>query len=267
MAAACRHQAQLPTFAVCAGMADYASVAEAGYDYIETYVSYLMPDKSDAEFREHLDEINAQNAKIVSCVNFFPASLKITGSETKHPEALAWADSAFRRAQAAGIPRIVFGSGGARKVPEGFDKQEATAQFVTFCKQLALSAERYGITVLIEPLNSNETNFINSLAEGAQIVEAVNHPNFKMVCDIYHMLRENEPASEIVKYGAYIQHCHIAEKEERSAPGVKGDDFIPYFKALREIGYSGCVSVECKWKNMQEELKPALAYLKQQADF
>jgi sugar phosphate isomerase/epimerase len=78
------------------------------------------------------------------------------------------------------------------------------------------------------------------------------------------MMRDNEPASEIVKYGKYIRHCHIAEKETRSAPGTKGDDFRPYFAALKQIGYKGCVSVECGWDDFASQLAPALEYMKRQ---
>jgi sugar phosphate isomerase/epimerase len=120
------------------------------------------------------------------------------------------------------------------------------------------------VTVVIEPLNRAETNLVNSLEEGARIVEAVNHPNLKLLCDIYHMMREDEPASEIVKYGKYIRHCHIAEREERTSPGTKGDDFRPYFKALKEIGYKGCVSIECRWKDLPQEIQPALSYMQEQ---
>lgn len=78
------------------------------------------------------------------------------------------------------------------------------------------------------------------------------------------MMKEDEPASAIVKYGEYIRHCHIAEREERTAPGTKGDDFKPYFEALKEIGYKGCVSIECRWKDLEKEIKPALEYMKDQ---
>jgi sugar phosphate isomerase/epimerase len=120
------------------------------------------------------------------------------------------------------------------------------------------------VTIVIEPLNRSETNLINSLEEGAAIVEAVGHPNVQLLCDIYHMMREDEPASEIVKYGRYIRHCHIAEREERTSPGTKGDDFRPYFSALKKIGYKGCISIECRWQDFNNEIKPALTYMQEQ---
>ena len=102
------------------------------------------------------------------------------------------------------------------------------------------------------------------MKEGAEIVEAVNHPNIRLLCDIYHMLMENEPASEIIKYGKYIKHCHIAEKVSRTAPGTNGEDFIPYFRALKRIKYKGCVSIESGWDDFEKRLSPALQYMQSQ---
>ncbi|MDR2816205.1 MAG: sugar phosphate isomerase/epimerase [Proteiniphilum sp.] len=253
-----------PDFAVCTNVSDYPLLEAAGYEYVELNVAYLMPDKSDAEFQVHLDEIKELKARVISCISFIPGSLPLTGPEPKQDEAALWADSALRRAGIAGIPYIVFGSGKARNVPENFSKEQAIGQFVSFCKRIAPLAQKYKVTVVIEPLNRAETNLINSLGEGARIVEAVDHPNVQLLCDIYHMMREDEPPSEIVKYGKYIRHCHIAEKEERTSPGTKGDDFTPYFKALKQIGYKGCVSIECNWKEIDKEIQPALSYMRRQ---
>lgn len=253
-----------PEFAVCTSVSNYPLLKATGYQYVESNVAYLMPDKSDAEFQEHLDEIKRLNARVISCTSFIPGSLPLIGPEAKQDEAVVWADSALRRAGMANIPYIVFGSGKARNVPENVSKGQATEQFIAFCKKIAPLAKKYNVTVVIEPLNRAETNLVNSLEEGARIVEAVNHPNLKLLCDIYHMMREDEPASEIVKYGKYIRHCHIAEREERTSPGTKGDDFRPYFKALKEIGYKGCVSIECRWKDLPQEIQPALSYMQEQ---
>ncbi len=261
----CNKTPYMPKFAVCCQLPSYPSVKAAGYDYIEPNVdNFLAPAKRDSVFSANLEEMKRLDAKIISCVVFLPGQLKVTGPETKHDDIIARAEITFSRAQKAGIPIIVFGSGGARRVPDGFGKKEATDQFIALCKRLGPVAQKYNVTVVVEPLNTGETNIINSLREGAEIVEAVNHPNIRLLCDIYHMLRENEPASEIVKYGKLIRHCHIAEKETRSAPGTKGDDFKEYFKALKEINYQGCLSIEGKWDDFETRLVPALQYMQEQ---
>lgn len=262
---ACHKPVYEPTFSVCTNVENYPALAAAGYDYIEPSVgNLLMPAESDSAFRVKLDEVKAMGAKMVSCTIFLPGSLKVVGEETHPDEINAWAEIAFKRAQEAGVPYIVFGSGRSRRVPEGFSKEEGMQQFIAVCKNIAPIAQRYNVTVLVEPLNTGETNLVNSLAEGVQIVKGANHPNIQLLCDIYHMMRENEPASEIVKYGQYIRHCHIAEKEKRTAPGTVGDDFTPYFKALKEIDYAGCISIEGGWDDMETRLPLALQYMKEQ---
>lgn len=243
--AGCQTKAYEPAFGVCAKIADYPMLSAAGYGFVEEGVSrFLVPDKPDSVFQKILEEQQRTGAKVVSCTSFIPGSMKIVGDTTMHREILDWADIALRRAQMAGMSYMVFGSGGARRVPEGFPKEKATRQFIDLCKAMGPIAQKYNIVIVVEPLNTGETNLINTVAEGAQIVEAVNHPNIQLLCDIYHMMRENEPAGDIVKYAAYIRHCHIAEKEGRTAPGEKQDDFTPYFAALKQIGYKGGLSIE-----------------------
>jgi sugar phosphate isomerase/epimerase len=98
------------------------------------------------------------------------------------------------------------------------------------------------------------------------MVEAVGHPSFKLLADIYHLLREGEGPDAIEKYGKYIHHCHIAEKEKRTPPGSDGDDFRPFLRALRKVNYRGRMSIECRWENLKEQLPAAVAYLKRQVD-
>lgn len=260
-------EAKAQSFAVCTKVSQYPVLRKAGYTYVEPNVAdFLAPDKSDSAFAVQLAEQKRLKAKIISCVVFIPGRMRITGAEAAHDDIIRWAETAFRRAEQAGIPYIVLGSGGARRVPENFDREEATRQFTALCKRLAPLAERHGVTVVVEPLHSGETNLINSLKEGAAIVEAVDHPNVRLLCDIYHMMKDNEPASEIVRYGPYIKHCHIAEKETRSAPGTAGDDFTPYFDALKQINYTGCISIEARFDNFETRIVSSLEYMRKQIE-
>ena len=129
---------------------------------------------------------------------------------------------------------------------------------------MAPIAGKYGVVISLEPLNSRETNFINNLTEGLKIVRSVDHPNFRLLADFYHMLRENESPDVIIEAGDLLYHCHIAEKENRTPPGTAGDDFIPYFKALKQIGYNGKISIECRWENFKEQLPGSVKSLREQ---
>ena len=58
-------------------------------------------------------------------------------------------------------------------------------------------------------------------------------------------------------------HVEIAEKEGRTYPGVKGDDFRPFFKVLREAGYKGAINMEAK--GTDEQIAAAFKEIAKQA--
>ncbi len=255
----------LTDIGVCASLSNSDMLASYGYTYIEESVArFLMPTKSEAEFNEMLQQ--AQNAAIPvkACSGFIPGSMKSVGPEAVHPEILEFMEIAFRRAQRAGVEYIVFGSGGSRNIPEGFSRDEARRQFVDLCRQMAPLAARYDVVVVLEPLNTRECNFINSVLEGGEIVEEVNHPNVRLLADIYHMLMEGEGPENIEKYGHLIHHTHIAEKEGRAAPGTNNEDFTEYFRALKHVGYKGMMSIESRWEDMEAQAPGAIITMRNQ---
>jgi sugar phosphate isomerase/epimerase len=239
----------------------------AGYSFVEENArGFLVPNDSEEVFEQKLILLKTSNLPIEACNTFLPGNLKCVGSGSSHEEILKFGETAFRRAEMAGIKTIVFGSGGARSIPEGFSAEEAKNQFVSLCKQLATAAKKYNVVISLEPLNTRECNFINSLAEGAEIVKAVNHESFRLLADIYHMLMENESPLEIIKYGDLIYHTHIAEKTGRSAPGVHKEDFTRYFRALKQANYKGRMTIECSWNNLEEQAPGALTAMRSQID-
>ena len=248
---------------ICASLADHEIIKDSGCTYIEEGVRrFLSPEEPEEKFEATLSGLKTFGLPVPACNGFLPGQLKAVGPGAKHEEILVYAETAFSRAARAGVETIVWGSGESRHIPDGFGRAKAEEQFCSLAKKTAALAGRHNIIISLETLNSGETNFINTLQEGAAMVEAVGHPNFKLLADIYHLLREGEGPDAIEKYGRYIHHCHIAEKEQRTPPGTAGDDFKPFFKALKKVNYRGRMSIECGWKNMREQLPAAVAFLK-----
>lgn len=254
-----------PELGVCTSVDKAGLLKMAGCDYTEEAVGrYLIPPKKEQEFAVQYQKYVDGQFPILACNSFLPGSLKSTGPETKHDEIIAFAETAFQRAQKTGIKYIVFGSSGSRNVPEGFDKDKARQQFIKLLKRMGPVAKKYDVVVVIEPLNKKESNIINTVAEGAEIVRAADRMNIKLLADFYHMALENEGPQAVIEAGALIKHCHIAEKEGRAAPGTAGDDFTGYFKALKEINYTGAISIECRWSDFDKQVPESIAYLKEQ---
>ena len=255
----------LGSIGISTGIANNGILATAGYSFVEENVrGFLVPAEADSVFEQKLALLKDSKLPVEACNSFLPGNLKCVGPSPLHEDILKFGETAFRRAQIAGVRTIVFGSGGARAIPEGFSRDEAKQQFISVCKQLAPFAKKYNVVISLEPLNTKECNFINSVAEGGDIVQAVNHENFRLLADIYHMLMENESPSNITKYGHLLYHTHIAEKTGRMAPGVNKEDFTPYFKALKDVKYEGRMAIECSWKNLGEQAAPALNEMRDQ---
>lgn len=121
------------------------------------------------------------------------------------------------------------------------------------------------ITIAIEPLNRSEDNLINSVAAGAAIVNAVDHPNIKLLADFYHMFHDNEATADVAVVGERLRHAHLADLG-RVAPGFASEgeaDFVGFFRALNAANYDARCSFEGKATDLVAQTKPILAHMKQ----
>lgn len=237
----------------------------AGAEFLtESVGNFLVPDKDEAEFEKNLAKLAASPLPVLACNGFIrPANLHCVGPDANHDLILTWAETAFRRMKKANGKFIVFGSAGARKIPDGWPKEKADEQFVALLKKLGPLAEAQNIIVTVEQLRAEECNYINHLGEGAALIRATGHPNIRMLADLYHMASGGDTPADLKAAMDVVVHIEIAEKEGRTVPGVSGDDFRPYFRVLRETGYKGAVSIEGKWTDAN--IGPAFAEMAKQA--
>ncbi len=111
-------------------------------------------------------------------------------------------------------------------------------------KACARFAYDKGISLLLEPINRYETNFINTTNEALTILEEINAPNFKLLLDTFHMnIEEPDIPTAIRIAGDHLGYIHFADSN-RHAPGSGHIDFKGVLQALDEIGYQGTISTE-----------------------
>jgi sugar phosphate isomerase/epimerase len=164
-----------------------------------------------------------------------------------------------------GIEIITYGSGGSRKIPDGFSKEEAQKQFIEILKGMGPLAAAQGVKVSIEPLRAQECNFLNNIREVAEMIRATNHPNIGITADLYHMVLGGDEPQHLDDNIDILHHFHIAEVKNRALPGVAGDDFRGWFKVLAKHGWKGRISIEGGGKKDQESLSKSYEYLRAQA--
>ena len=237
----------------------------SGMTYLEANVSsFLVPEDTDEAFAAQRAKADSLGLPIETANGFFPKDILVVGPNADLERALRYSETAIRRASEIGIQVLVLGSSRSRNIPEGFDRAEAENQFLELLKRIAPAAEKFGVKVAIEPLQHSESNFINTVSEGAELARKTGSPNICVLADIFHMMRVGEGPEGIVNNADKLVHCHIAELEKRTAPGVAGDDFTPYFKALKEIKYTGRISFECSWQDIETQLPKAMSVMKEQ---
>jgi sugar phosphate isomerase/epimerase len=257
---------KLPEIGIAENLKNDSLLSAAGYRYLVESISKLISPKSvtEEQFNQNVQHIKSLKTSLYAVNVFIPGELKLVGPEVDERAILHYAEEVFKRCNRVHVDLIVWGSGGARRVPDGFDQAKAKEQFISIAGKVAERAKQYNITLALENLNSTETNFITTLAEALEVVKKVNHSHFRLCADLYHMLKENEPASVIEQTKRYLVHCDIAEKENRTPPGTVGDDFKPYLMALKRIDYRGKIILECRWENLGKQAQPALRYLEKE---
>ena len=250
---------------VCTTVSKVPLLQKAGCSFVEIGIrDFFVPEKSDATFEANLEAAGKSALPVYSGNSFFPGTIRLVGPDVDRKAVMDYTEIIMKRAGQSQTKILVLGSGGARRIPDGFKRRDAEMQFVDLCRGMAEIAQRHGVIIVLEPLRKEETNFLNTVREGMKIVKAVDHPNLKILADFYHMACEGEDPGALVEAGVDLFHCHIAEVAERTAPGRKGDDFTPYLRALKKIGYKGAIALECRWKQFDDEVGNAVKETKRQ---
>ncbi len=126
--------------------------------------------------------------------------------------------------------------------------EEKTNSIVDGLRELASWAADAGVTLLLEPLNTRLDHrgcFLDSSALGCKIIQQVNHPNVRLLYDIYHMSMMGEDAlAEIETNLPWIGYLHVADMPGRHEPGSGTIDYRALAAMLNRTGYTGFIGME-----------------------
>lgn len=247
-------------YGLCAGLDKIAEVAALGFDYLEPPVNGTAA-LSEEDFEAKLAMVKEASIPCPAFNLLFPKTMQVLVPETTDDMIAEYLHTAMKRVQLLGGRVAVFGSGKSRHCPEGMTYGEAFRRLVEVTRLTGEIAQQYGVVIVIEPLNRTETNMINSMAEGAALVAMVNHPNVQLLCDSFHVAKENEPFTDVVRLGG-VSHVHVATKEGRRYPLEKDADLTALYEALKATNYDGMISIEGKTDDMAQDAPVSIALLK-----
>lgn len=230
--------------------AGFEAAAELGYEGVELapftlapYITEVSPARR-AEIRKTIESLGLKT------VGLHWLLAKTEGYHLTSPDVMIrrrtteYLLELIRACADLGGNVLVFGSPQQRSILPGVDRRQAEDYAVEVLSGLHKELERTGVILAMEPLSPQETNFLNTAEETVQLLRRLGSPHIKLHLDCKAMSSESVPIPELLRrHRADMAHFH-ANDPNRQGPGFGALDFIPIFRALREIDYRGWVSVE-----------------------
>lgn len=116
--------------------------------------------------------------------------------------------------------------------------------FIEVARELCQYALQKEVTLILEPVNRYEIDFVNSVEEGALLMQQIDMPNMMLMPDVFHMnIEDKQIGAELARHIQHIKYIHFADSN-RLAPGQGHTNFREIFRHLLEAGYDGWISAE-----------------------
>ena len=232
----------------CGNTVSYDTISRMGYDYIELAGGQLMT-LSDAEFlafAAHTKEVGFPTPSINA---YTTGDHPLVGPDWDPEDVRGYARALCQRAAILDVKGIGIGAPAARRLPEGFDPEEADRQMKQTLQIIAEEAARYGIQVLLEALHRYTCEYLNDTDRAAALVRELALPNLYLVYDWYHAEVMGEDYAPMHAAMPLIRHLHYSsDLGEDHARGFvteeKYEEFRTFLAEARKDGYDDKISVE-----------------------
>ena len=162
-----------------------------------------------------------------------------------HDELVASYEDIFPKLKEAGLTNVICFSGNRR----GMSDEEGMNNCAVGLKRLMPSAQKYGVTMIMELLNSkvdHKDYMCDHSAWGVELCKKVGSENFKLLYDIYHMqIMEGDIIRTIRANNQYFGHYHTGGNPGRNEIDETQELYYPaIMKAIVDTGFKGFVAQE-----------------------
>ncbi len=139
---------------------------------------------------------------------------------------------------------LVLGSPVQRNLLPGVTHEAAMEYAASVIREALPVMEECDVVLAVEPLGPQEGDFLRTAELGIQLAQMVDSPHCRLHLDVKAMSSEDKPIVDILRDSApWIEHFHANDANKRG-PGMGEIDFVPILQTLRDINYTGWVSVE-----------------------
>ncbi len=143
-----------------------------------------------------------------------------------------------------GCRRIILMTG---NVVPGLTHQQQHQSCIEGLKRAAEMVEGKDFELLVENIDPEEDPgyFLTSVAEGFEIIRAVDNPQVRFLYDFYHeQIAEGNLIEKLEKNIDLIGVCHIADVPGRHEPGTGEINYVNIYKKLASLHYDRYVAME-----------------------
>ena len=239
-------------------------LAKAGFDYCELPAKAVQPFDDDDAALPALRELSAAPLRAETFNVLVPPQLPLLGPKTDLEALRTYVRRAFDRMSALGAQIVVLGSGGARRIPDGMARADALDQLASAVGLIGDEAVQAGLEVALEPLNRQECNVFNTVAECQAFLDEYSLTQVRLLVDLYHLEMEREPLANVLAAGPLLAHVHVAGGDRR-APNMPGYDYAGLIGVLHQAGYDSRISAECAWEDLSAQALDALTFMREMA--
>jgi len=216
--------------------------ADFGYHGIEL----ALKEASDVEPAK-LDRLLAARGLEASCISTGQV-FAVLGLYFTHPDASAREKvlSVFRGlVDLAQDHGKLINVGRARGFYQDGQTPEQTEQlFIDMARRICDVGAPKGVTLMIEPVNRYELNFVNSVDDAAKLLARVERKNVGIMPDVFHMNIEDAHVGDaLYRNSKRVSYIHFADSN-RLAPGQGHLDFDDVLGGLKRAKWDGWVSIE-----------------------
>ncbi len=240
-------------------------IRSSGFDFAEVNLAPLES-VSVEEFSQIRSALRRSGLSCPRANCLFPGSFRLVGPGASPAAVVSYLNNVLPKAEALGVQIIALGSGSARRIPDGYDRQAASREFVSCARAIADTAASHHMRIALEHLNPTETNLLTTVKEAVHSTEQVDHPACGFLFDYYHVDLQTDDINQVAAHGDRLLHVHIALPVSRLFPFPEDAAIMePFFRILQKAGYCDTVSIEGGMRkdfSYEENLQKSMELLK-----
>jgi len=224
------------------------SIKSSGFNFIEL----LVPEPGELDLDATRICLQQAGLEVVLAARVNLQRNIASGNPEEHQAGIDYLNYAIESAASLGATIVggpltgnplVF-AGRAPQPVDDIERLARKSRCVDALGEAAITAQKHGVTLAVEPLNRFESDVLCTVQQGIELLDAINHTSLTLLLDTFHMAMEESSIADSIRLaGPRIGHFQ-ANENHRGFPGTGSVDWIEVCRALHEVAYCGPISIE-----------------------